>query len=398
VSAEHLIICGASTRAAAFSALRAGLKPWCIDLFADADLRAKCPVMQIPRDQYPHGLPEMIQRHAPRGPWMYVGGLENHRSVIRAVTRDRVLWGTGHSVVKQVRDPQTVANTHWPTPEVRLSPQGLPCDGSWLVKPKSGSGGRGIYPWRGRVPTGAHLESAFFFQKLVEGRACSALFLTVDRWQFFVGASRQLVGEPWLHAAPYAYCGSVGPLSLPRSDRTRIMAMGHMIWREAAGLQYLWGVDCVLRDGIPWIIEINPRYTASAEVLEYAFDASIFSWYPLFSAAHWRPVPCKYSTPIPELSGFRPEKEDQLVPVIGKAILFAKDSLLFPADGPWSRVLREPPDVRDMPPYADIPIAGTPIAAGQPILTFFAGAHSEEACLEELKRIAAELDCWLYNG
>ena len=36
VSGSTLILAGAITRAAAFSAIRAGLRPWCVDLFADA--------------------------------------------------------------------------------------------------------------------------------------------------------------------------------------------------------------------------------------------------------------------------------------------------------------------------------------------------------------------------
>ena len=39
-----LLILGASARAAAFSALRIGLRPTCADLFADADLASACPV------------------------------------------------------------------------------------------------------------------------------------------------------------------------------------------------------------------------------------------------------------------------------------------------------------------------------------------------------------------
>src|SRR5437763_9510980 len=35
IQGEHLLILGASTRAAAFSALRAGLRPSCADLFSD---------------------------------------------------------------------------------------------------------------------------------------------------------------------------------------------------------------------------------------------------------------------------------------------------------------------------------------------------------------------------
>ena len=40
---ESLLIVGGSTRAAAFSALRAGLRPWCADLFADLDLQQRLP-------------------------------------------------------------------------------------------------------------------------------------------------------------------------------------------------------------------------------------------------------------------------------------------------------------------------------------------------------------------
>ena len=50
-----LLIFGASVRAAAFSALRAGLQPWCADLFADADLRARCPTIRVPAEVYPDG-------------------------------------------------------------------------------------------------------------------------------------------------------------------------------------------------------------------------------------------------------------------------------------------------------------------------------------------------------
>ena len=52
----NLVILGASTRAAAFSALRANLRPWCIDLFGDMDLRGRCPVQTIAPEDYPGGL------------------------------------------------------------------------------------------------------------------------------------------------------------------------------------------------------------------------------------------------------------------------------------------------------------------------------------------------------
>ena len=39
---------------------------------------------------------------------------------------------------------------------------------------------------------------------------------------------------------------------------------------RGCGLRGLFGVDFVLSEGVPWPVEINPRYTASVEVLEYA--------------------------------------------------------------------------------------------------------------------------------
>ena len=53
---EHLLIVGASARAAAFSALRAGLRPWCADLFGDDDLRARCFAQRCDSANYPRSI------------------------------------------------------------------------------------------------------------------------------------------------------------------------------------------------------------------------------------------------------------------------------------------------------------------------------------------------------
>src|SRR5262245_54918068 len=99
-----IVIVGASARAAAFSALRAGLAPWCADLFADADLAARCQAVAIPADQYPHELPKIL-RQAPPGPWMFTGGLENRPKLIDRIARDRPLWGYPPARLRAVRDP-----------------------------------------------------------------------------------------------------------------------------------------------------------------------------------------------------------------------------------------------------------------------------------------------------
>src|SRR5882672_6647359 len=97
---ESLIIVGASARAAAFSALRAGLRPRCADLFADRDLRLRCHAARVAAPNYPHHFLGIVGDKAP-GPWIYTGGLENRRRLIGKMERTRQLWGNGEQVLRR---------------------------------------------------------------------------------------------------------------------------------------------------------------------------------------------------------------------------------------------------------------------------------------------------------
>src|SRR5262249_51571245 len=136
--------------------------------------------------------------------------------------------------------------------------------------------------------------------------------------------------------------------------------------------------------GVPWPLEINPRYTASIEVLEYATG---------FPAVGWQRYVFDRSAPKP-----RPVSSEISSSLIGKAILFAKSPLAFPREGPWLGTLRSPASVFDPPAYADIPPAGQQIRAGRPILTLFVRGNSPEACLDSLQRTASDLDRRLFGG
>src|SRR5438874_1078580 len=145
---EKLLIVGASARAAAFSALRAGLRPWCADLFGDVDLQAVCPAVTVARRDYPAGLASVVAQ-APQAPLVYTGALENRPKLVGRLAKLRPLWGNGPEVLRRVRRPWTV--------EAVLRQAGLPCPrtwqgrrlpsgGRWLVKPLASAGGRAVAP------------------------------------------------------------------------------------------------------------------------------------------------------------------------------------------------------------------------------------------------------------
>ncbi len=380
-SPVNIIIFGASVRAAAFSALRVGLQPWCVDLFADQDLKMRCAVRRLPFRYYPHGF-EAISTQGPPGPWIYTGGMENHPALIERISEKRCLWGNGSAALALARSPMILAEVFRLNgvryPVTLSSSIDLPRVGRWLVKPVKSAGGVGIRfadLRRERRP-----GNQVYFQEYIEGIPCSALFAGYEQDAHLLGVTRQLVGEPWLHSAPFHYCGSIGPLKFEAATQKILNKIGNVLIRHCH-LRGLFGVDFILENGISWPVEVNPRYPASVEILEYGEGIQALSWH----RAAFDPDAAK-------TAGTTLQKS-----VVGKAILFAKFPIEFPREGPWTRSLTHPKLIGEMPAFADIPSAGQLIEAGKPILTFFSRSGSVSGCLDNLKQIARDLDQYLWK-
>src|SRR4051812_40166568 len=103
---ENLILVGASVRALAGSALRAGYEPWCLDLFGDVDLRRRCFTRTLDLSDYPQKIPALLSE-APDLPWMFTGGLENNPSLIQKVRQRH--WGNSAATLERIRNPFLLA-------------------------------------------------------------------------------------------------------------------------------------------------------------------------------------------------------------------------------------------------------------------------------------------------
>lgn len=364
-----VLIVGASVRAAAWSARRAGLRPHGIDLFADCDTRAVGSCRRIDREHYPGELANLADQEPP-GPWLYTGALENHPELLERLEQRRPLWGNAAAAVRAVRDPfrmhAELERAGIPVPAVRPVPGGLPRTGSWLVKPLASAGGRGIELLRGPEARSAR---ASYYQERIEGMPRSAVYLASRSGCTLVGATWQWVGLPW---APFAYRGSIGPWPLDALEHARFTRLGEVV-AEAFGLVGLFGIDVVLRDRVPWPVEVNPRYTASVEVLELALGRALLAEHAgCFPGGSTLPLA---QAPVRLRSRF-----------VGKAILFAPRACRFP------NVALELPARRNaFPQAADLPEPGTLFQAGEPVLTLFAHANAISVCQT---RLVAKLQTW----
>jgi predicted ATP-grasp superfamily ATP-dependent carboligase len=348
---NSLTILGASARAAAFSAARAGFAPHAIDSFADCDLAELCPAIRI--KCYPDDFLRALGE-APQAPWIYTGGLENHPRLVERLARIRLLWGNPADVLRRVREPWQVAavlnEAGIASPKLARSAAG----GEWLVKPLRGSAGLGVRRATARdfqrPPRGSVLQA------YIDGQPASAIFVAAGGRAVMLGATRQLMGRDFGLAREFLYAGSIGPLVLRADELVQLARIGSVLAEQFA-LIGLFGVDFIRTPAAIWPLEVNPRYTASVEILERTSGLHLVA---LHAAA------CERGE-LPEL-----QPPGELRQYLGKAIVYASRACR------WERATAHLS-------LADIPVAGQRIAAGHPVVTVFADGSSAEEVEQTLR-------------
>jgi predicted ATP-grasp superfamily ATP-dependent carboligase len=366
--AHDILILGASVRAAAFSALRGGFTPTCADLFADQDLVAVCPTRGIDHRNFTDQFAAVADSWAPSR-WFYTGGFENRPDLVDQISKKHRLWGIDGEALRAIRDPIRVARelkqAGIPCPKSTRAANGCPRDGSWLIKPLHSAGGKGIRPL---MEAGSFRLGSRYLQQRLKGPSFSALYIGTPRQVRLVGITRQLIGTP---SCPFAYRGSIGPLPAPASISARLKALGSAL-TSTFGLIGWFGVDYVLNRGIPWPVEINPRYTASVEIHELFLGRSLL-------CDHRRACEgTSDESDRAEIAAGPPR------PVFGKLIVYAPRPLVVPQ---CLRIAKEFRELFAVNSIADVPWPGASIDVGQPIMTLLARAPTVAACRKRLVRL-----------
>ena len=364
---EADVICtGASARSLAFSCRRAGLRPVTCDLFFDSDLAEQCPGVRIPAGSWPAGLLDGIAQ-LPALPVIYSGGLENHPGLIRRLEERHEIIGNGSAVLEKTLDPfafsSCLAAAGLRVPEIRQAGGQITRAPAWLSKPISSRGGLGI-----ESATEAATTEGRYLQRFVDGVPASALFLAGKKdsshQALLLGTTEQLIGESWLGAGGFTYCGNLGPLELEEEALGEVALAGAATAGEFS-LRGLFGLDFILTDRGPVFIELNPRYTGSVEVIESA---------------------CEFATIPHHLAACRDGELPSMAPppsrACAKAILFAEAPVAL---SPSHALVEE-----NASRVADIPAVGETIEAGAPLLTVLTEGPDLANCEANLVRLARE--------
>jgi uncharacterized protein len=349
---------------------RAGCDVVAVDRFGDLDLQQLCPSVSVLRDLGGRGGMAALVDAAEgiRAPSVIYGaGLENRPDLVARLASGRRLLGCTPETLARVRDPAVLAGSlrsvglsYPPTFSAADAPRLAERSRRWLRKPVRGGGGRGVREWRGGT-----LRGESIVQEHIAGLACSAAAVADGRSAVLLGVSEQLVGRRGLGARGYAWCGNLVPPRLGEAEQGTLAEAARAVCAHLASafeLRGLFGVDLVWDGERAWVVEVNPRPTASLESIEAAHDVGAFS-------AH-----------LDGCAGLLPPIAPSARRAAGKAILFATRELCVG-------------DTRDWPARGirDVPHPDEHIASGQPVCTLVSVQDSPQAVLADLEERAAVL-------
>lgn len=375
MGADRVLIVGVSTRALALSAHEAGYECVSVDAFGDLDQKEHVTNVALGRDRgraWSAGTAVAVGRDFEVEAAAYVGNLENYPAVVRRLARGRRLLGNSPATLQGARDFGELARvvrscggrvplTFGPD-EARDLPRGR----KWLRKPRRGGGGSGVHAFAEGEGKSRPLRPHELLQERIEGTLASVSFVADGHRAVLLGLAQGLAGDPAFGAIGHRYCGSLHPLRVEAHVLERLddVAQGAT---KAFGLVGANGIDFVVRDGEAFVLEVNPRPSASMELLERAGRGSVFE-------AHV--AACDGRLPSP------PSLEPGPHGVLGKAVLWARSATVVGDTHGWLR--RD--DIRD------IPFPGERIGTGHPVCTVFARGADAAACYRELVAAAAAVE------
>jgi uncharacterized protein len=372
-----LVVAAVSARTLAESAAQAGWRVIALDLFGDLDTRRVStrwapigdPATLVIDPQRLHTALEDAAHEPGVIGWVAGSGFEAAPDLLDAAPHRLPRLGMAGDAVRALRDPRhffaTLDRLGLPHPAIAFD---APADATgWLVKRGAGTGGWHI---RDAVHAG-HLHADSYFQQVQNGTPMSALFLADGRSARLVALNRLTVRALGRH--PHVYRGAIGPIDDAALQSQVAAALTQLV--PAFALRGLASLDFIAADGVPQLLEINPRPSASMALHANAWPGGLMRAH--VEAAQGR-LP---ATPAVHPPGLR-----------GTEILFARRACRVSAA--LAAQLAAATDCHDLPHWGGT--AGMPFAQADPVCSVSAQgatcAAVQQALADRLGEIATQLE------
>lgn len=347
-----VLIVANSGRMLAQAAQQAGLKALVIDLFADLDMQGYaedfCRVKSLAESDLAPAVDYFTEHYAVTHV-IYGSGFECHPESLFYLNSRLIIVGNHPDIFAGQQDKQAFFSTldqlNISYPDVVFSAPDY-SDG-WLLKPMRGQGGFGIK----RYDADAEAENPVYWQKFQSGTPHSVLFLADGQQLQIIGFNRQWAVR-LSDDREFVFSGVVNNADLPDAHKELISDWLTQLVPlfELKGLNSL---DFIYENGRSYVLEINPRPSASLQL--YDRDLLIRHIQACTSAT-------SFTAGAPSLPAC----------FTGYRIIYAEQDVIIPRQFDW-------PDG-----CMDLPNPGNMCRTGQPICSIIAHQKNLQAVVEQL--------------
>jgi len=306
---HRLLVIGVDSVSLAASAKRAGYEVFAVGHFGDQDLKRVCQeslsiIKQTPGRSCGYlssafspeillQLAKAVLKRYEIGGVLLSSGLDDSSDILFELNEMVPILGNHPSVIDKTRDktrffreldrlgvahPETAVVEDLEEAEEESKDIGYPV----VVKPSGGFGGAGVR----RAEDSRQMKQAFrevslmdekvLIQKWTSGTHASASLISSTKGAVTLTLNEQLIGmQEFGQREPFGYCGNVVPLSAPKRVMDKCKSVVERIARHF-GLVGSNGVDLVIsKEGMPYVIEVNPRFQGTLECVERVLGMSL---------------------------------------------------------------------------------------------------------------------------
>ncbi len=346
------------------AAVQAGFKVSSIDGFADSQTQAMATFTEVaPFDHDGFQAEALLAIIDTLDTGRYIGfvygsGFEAQPALVAEIAKRMPLLGNLPATLTSVKSPRiffsACARLGVAHPQTWTQANAsLPLDG--LVKAVGGSGGSHVQPYSNAKVS---LDKQHYAQQKLHGLPVSVLFLAHGQQVALVGCNELMLAPT--EALPYRYGGAVSQIDLTASEQDQLLKAAQQLTAEFS-LLGLNSLDAVLQDGVAYVLEINPRLSASVGLYE-TVDGEL-NLLAMHVAACAQDQTYALPSSVAVKSGS-----------VAQAVIYSALPLRIPANFAWPEWAQDCPS----------PQSSTQMHAGAPICTVLASADKADAAKQLL--------------
>jgi len=291
-SSMNVLVIGVNTRHIACSASRVGYTVYTRSKFNDLDLKAcsgRSIIQDIP-DDYDLDLLKLVPSIRKLLPVDFIvlgPGFEHLGYWLEEITQGNVpvlnnpthifnkisdkAWLAEKLKILNLPHPFTISLDCLDTPEDWTG--GYPA----IIKPRLGAGGmenRLVSDIKDLEMTMALPECGqYLLQEYIKGTVASVSVISTGKQAVAIAVNEQLAGIDMLTGMPFAYCGNITPYLSDHNEWMRETSINLAVELELIGSN---GVDFIITDKGPVVLEVNPRFQGSIDTVEQSTGLNIF--------------------------------------------------------------------------------------------------------------------------